>query len=161
MEASVLPKVTADLPTIPVSPVTQWKHLSGLEFADPDYGTPARVDILLGGDVFSKAVLHGRRYGPTGAPSAFKTCFGWVLNGETNSPRRQGTSHVCCVALDGNALRRRAHRAHGRTNPHMSSPCHVETYLTEKDEPVPKPEEEVKQKRKESQDLFRRVGFLS
>ena len=106
VEASVLPKVTSDLPTIPVSPVTQWKHLSGLEFADPDYGTPARVDILLGGDVFSKAVLHGRRYGPTGAPSAFKTCFGWVLNGETNSPRRQGTSHVCCVALDDDNLRR-------------------------------------------------------
>ena len=52
VEASVLPKVTADLPTIPVSPVTQWKHLSGLELADPDYGTPARVDILLGGKVF-------------------------------------------------------------------------------------------------------------
>ena len=41
VEASVLPKVTADLPTIPVSPVAQWKHLSGLELADPDYGTPA------------------------------------------------------------------------------------------------------------------------
>ena len=52
VEASVhvLPKVMADLPTIPVSPVTQWKHLSGLKLADPDYGTPARVDILLGGD---------------------------------------------------------------------------------------------------------------
>ena len=83
VEAFVLPKVTADLPTIPVSPVTQWKHLLGLKLADPDYGTPARVDILLIGKVFSKAVLHGRRYGPTGAPSAFKTCFGWVLNGET------------------------------------------------------------------------------
>ena len=81
VEASVLPQVTADLPTVPVSPVTRWKHLKDLEFGDPEYGTPAPVDILLGGKVFSKAVLHGRRFGPTGAPSAFKTCFGWVLNG--------------------------------------------------------------------------------
>ena len=83
MEASVLPKVTADLPTILVSPVTQYKHLSGLELADLDYGTRAQVDILLGGKVFSKAVLHSWRCSPTGTPSASKTCFGWVLNGET------------------------------------------------------------------------------
>ena len=49
VEASVLANVTADLPTIPVAPVTQLKHLSGLELADPDYEIPARVDILLGG----------------------------------------------------------------------------------------------------------------
>ena len=64
MKTSVLPKVTADLPTIPVSPVTKWKHLSGLELADPNYGTPAQVDILLGGKVFSIAVLRGWRFGP-------------------------------------------------------------------------------------------------
>ena len=76
VEASVLPKVTANLPTIPVSLVTKWKHLSDLEVGDPDYGTQAWVDILLEGKVFSQAVLHCRRLGPTGAPSDFKTCFG-------------------------------------------------------------------------------------
>ena len=106
VEASVLPKVTADLPTIPVASVKDWKHLSGLELVDPNYGTPARVDILLGGKVFSKAVLHGRRFGPTGAPSAFKTCFGWVLNGEVKGESQQRSSHVCCVALDDSSLRR-------------------------------------------------------
>ena len=71
-EASILPKVTNNLPTIPVSPVTWWKHLSDLELADPDYGIPAGVVILLGKKVFSKAVLHVWRFSPTGAPSAFK-----------------------------------------------------------------------------------------
>ena len=89
VEASVLPKVTADLPTLPVSPVTKWKHLSDPEFADLDYGSPAWVDILLGGKVFSKAVLHGRWFCPSGAPSAFKTCFSWVLNGEVKGKGRQ------------------------------------------------------------------------
>ena len=59
MEAFVLIRVTADLPAFPFPPVTKWKHLSNLEFADPDYGTPARMDKLLGGKVFSKAVVYG------------------------------------------------------------------------------------------------------
>ena len=58
VEAFVLPKVTANLPTVPVFLVTSWKHLLELEFAYPDYRIPAGIDILLGGKVFSKAVLY-------------------------------------------------------------------------------------------------------
>ena len=61
---------------------------------------------LAWGKVFSKAVLHGRRFGPKGAPSAFKTCFGWVLNGEVKGEGQQSLNHVCCLALDDNSLRR-------------------------------------------------------
>ena len=38
----------------------------------------------------------------------------------------------------------------------MSSPCHVEMILTEKDEPVPRPEEEEKTKKKVSQKKLKR-----
>lgn len=34
--------------------------------------------------------------------------------------------------------RRRTYRAHGRVNPYMSSPCHVEVILTAKPAPVAK-----------------------
>jgi large subunit ribosomal protein L17e len=34
--------------------------------------------------------------------------------------------------------RRRTYRAHGRINPFMSSPSHIEVVLTEKDEVVPR-----------------------
>jgi len=34
--------------------------------------------------------------------------------------------------------RRRTYRAHGRINPYMSSPCHIELMLSEKEEPVKK-----------------------
>jgi len=37
--------------------------------------------------------------------------------------------------------RRRTYRAHGRINPYMSSPCHVELVLSEKEEAVAKEEE--------------------
>ena len=48
-------------------------------------------------------------------------------------------------------MRRRTYRAHGRINPYMSSPCHNEMIPTEKAQIVPKPKEEVSQKKKISQ----------
>ncbi|KAJ8304474.1 hypothetical protein KUTeg_018057 [Tegillarca granosa] len=47
-------------------------------------------------------------------------------------------------------MRRRTYRAHGRINPYMSSPCHIEVILAEKEQVVPKPaggdDEPVKKK---------------
>lgn len=45
-------------------------------------------------------------------------------------------------------LRRRTYRAHGRINPYMSSPCHIELILTEKEEAVAKAAEEEPSKKK-------------
>ena len=103
MEASILPKVTNDLTTVPVSLVSRWKHQSGLELTDLDYGFPAGMDILLGGKAFNKAVLDGRRFTPTRAQSAFKTCFGWVLNGEANDKSQQRLTHIGAVAISNNS----------------------------------------------------------
>merc|ERR1712118_574724 len=38
--------------------------------------------------------------------------------------------------------RRRTYRAHGRTNPYMSSPSHIELILTEKDQKVKKADDD-------------------
>merc|ERR1719299_386253 len=38
--------------------------------------------------------------------------------------------------------RRRTYRAHGRINPYMSSPCHIQMFLQEKDEDVEKPDKD-------------------
>jgi len=48
-------------------------------------------------------------------------------------------------------MQRRTYRAHSWINPHMSSPCHTEMILTEKEWIVPKPEDKVAQKKKISQ----------
>ena len=45
-------------------------------------------------------------------------------------------------------MQRRTYRAHGWINPYMSSPCHIEMILTEKEWIVPKPEDNVAQKKK-------------
>jgi len=40
-------------------------------------------------------------------------------------------------------MRRRTYRAHGRINPYMSSPCHIEVVLREKERPVAKPKADL------------------
>lgn len=53
-------------------------------------------------------------------------------------------------------LRRRTYRAHGRINPYMSSPCHIEVILTEKEEVVAKAAEEEPAKKKLSKKKLQR-----
>ena len=58
-------------------------------------------------------------------------------------------------------MRRRTYRAHGRINPYMSSPCHIEMILTEKEQIVPKPDEEVAQKKKISQKKLKKEKLMA
>ncbi|KAL4843497.1 hypothetical protein H8958_014278, partial [Nasalis larvatus] len=58
-------------------------------------------------------------------------------------------------------MRRRTYRAHGRINPYMSSPCHIEMILTEKEQIVPKPEKEVAQKKKISQKKLKKQKLMA
>ncbi|XP_054416127.1 large ribosomal subunit protein uL22-like [Pongo abelii] len=53
------------------------------------------------------------------------------------------------------------YRAHGRINPHVSSLCHIEMILTEKEQIVPKPEEEVAQKKKLSQKKLKKQKLMT
>ena len=81
MEAIVLPKTTSDMPSRPVPINEKWKHLVGLLLADSDFGVPRSVDILLGADIFSDAVIQGPVLGPPGTSSKINTCFDWALTG--------------------------------------------------------------------------------
>ena len=85
VSAIIVPKVTCDLPHHPISFDLSWNHLSSVDLADPQFGQPGRIDILLGVDIFVQVLRNGRRTGPPGAPVAFETEFGWVLAGEIES----------------------------------------------------------------------------
>merc|ERR1711978_391363 len=52
-------------------------------------------------------------------------------------------------------MRRRTYRAHGRINPYMSSPCHIEMILTEREQVVPRVEEELEVKKVSKKKLAR------
>uniref|UniRef100_A0A2K6C2H7 Large ribosomal subunit protein uL22 n=1 Tax=Macaca nemestrina TaxID=9545 RepID=A0A2K6C2H7_MACNE len=58
-------------------------------------------------------------------------------------------------------MSRWTYRAHGRINPYMNSPYHIEMILTEKEQIVPKPEEEVAQKKKISQKKLKKQKLMA
>ena len=84
VELYVLKKVTNDLPLHPIPLALKWDHLFDLELADPEFRTPARIDLILGADVFASILRDGSRTGPLGTPSAINTCLGWRLFGKIN-----------------------------------------------------------------------------
>ena len=83
-QAVIMPQVTCNLPvqSVPFNP--DWVHLSDITLADPDFGQPDQIDLLLGVNVFVQVMRQGLQQGPARTPYAFETEFGWVLAGGTN-----------------------------------------------------------------------------
>ena len=100
VSAVVVPKVTCDLPHYHIPFDTKWKHLSDLPLADPDFGKPGRVDVLLGVDVFTQVLLHGRRVGLINSPVGIETKFGWIIAGATGSLELPVVSHHTTIVPD-------------------------------------------------------------
>ncbi len=91
--------MTCDLPISPVPFDWSWSHLTNIPLADPAFGQPGRIDILLGVDVFVDVLLHGRRTGPPGSPVALETGFGWVLSGCTDPSASTDHTNFHVIAL--------------------------------------------------------------
>ena len=104
--AFVLSKVCMDMPVSAIDSLSQWKHLTGLDLADPDFGTPARIDVVQGADYYGGTLLRGRPWGPRGTPYAQRTCFGWVLAGPLQSKDTRPAAYTCCMRLEEDTLRR-------------------------------------------------------
>ena len=68
--------------------------MKGPALADPSYGTLGRVELVLGAEVFSRALLRGRQVGPLDTPTVLKMHFGWVLAGEVNMPTHLQNTHM-------------------------------------------------------------------
>lgn len=102
-----MPKITGDLPMHPVTPDQNWKHLEGLQLADPDYHKPGTIDLLLGVCIFLEVIRHGRRRGPLDSPTALNTEFGWVLAGDTGSSETELVStYMTSIATGDDLLRK-------------------------------------------------------
>ena len=87
MSAIVVPHVTHDLPVVPIPFSSHWSHIADVQLADPKFGIPGKIDLLLGVDVFASVLRQGRRCGPPNSPTAFETEFGWVLAGTLAPPK--------------------------------------------------------------------------
>jgi hypothetical protein len=75
-----------------------------LELADPDFNTPHRVEMLLGGDLYASLLKPGVLLGSgPGEPAAINTVFGWVINGPVDI-RTPSVVHACLTTVDSDSL---------------------------------------------------------
>ncbi|XP_045541610.1 uncharacterized protein LOC123723103 [Papilio machaon] len=133
VKAYVMNKVTSLLPdrkiVVPMLP-----SLSCEVLADPSFGTPNKIDVLLGAEVYSQILLQGLIRGPPGYPLAQNTRFGWILSGEVEERGSQSeTCHNVIVSL---------HSAHSNESELLRKFWELEsdhydvekTYLTEEEQ---------------------------
>jgi gamma-glutamylcysteine synthetase len=82
--------------------------LTSLSLADPTFGKPGRINILLGVDIFAEVLRQGRRTDPAGSPVAFTTEFRWVLSGqaESSSPTERIITHHTSAEFKVDTLRK-------------------------------------------------------
>ena len=59
-KAFVLSKVCMDMQVSPVDSISQWKHLTGVDLADLEFGMPGRIDVLLGAYHYREVLLMHR-----------------------------------------------------------------------------------------------------
>lgn len=98
-EPIVLHKITGTIPAVPLNPCIRSQY-SDLEFADPSFDLPGRIDFLLGADVYHQIFMDGYRVQHVrGFPSAFETRLGWIFMGTTShcSASLPQTSLTLCV----------------------------------------------------------------
>ncbi|XP_076299887.1 uncharacterized protein LOC143218543 [Lasioglossum baleicum] len=71
VNAYVLSKLTSYIPPSRVIR-NPWPHLESLEIADPEFSSAARIDLILGTEVYSAILEEGIRKGGPGSPIAQK-----------------------------------------------------------------------------------------
>ncbi|XP_059045010.1 uncharacterized protein LOC131840832 [Achroia grisella] len=78
IQAYVLNALSSSLPAQKLN-IQDWPELSGLTLADPGYGTPSKIDLLLGADVYGMILTNNiiRK----GSVTAQDTQLGWILSG--------------------------------------------------------------------------------
>jgi len=87
-----------------------------------------------------------------------------LKNAESNAEfKGLDTDHLVIEHVQVNRapkMRRRTYRAHGRINAYMSSPCHIEIILAEKEQAIAKPTTDAESKKKVSQKKLKKQKMM-
>ncbi|XP_073847639.1 uncharacterized protein [Musca autumnalis] len=73
---------------------SQWKIPQNIEFADPLFYKPQRIDVLLSAEVFFDLLIDGRISLGNGLPCLTNAVFGWIVGG--SSPSRSNSNSLTC-----------------------------------------------------------------
>jgi len=95
---SIVTSITDDTPANNLSNHGDLDFTRHLKLADPSFGSPGRIDLLLGQDILSRVIKPGLLNSPTSDLFALNTFFGFVIGRKCSSPAQAAKVHVCCIA---------------------------------------------------------------
>ena len=98
LTAVLLTSITGDTPSNDLSQNRDNSFTNRFTLADPDFGKPGRVDLLLGQDSISNILRSGMVKDEQSPMYCFNTMFGWVVGGQCSHPSEKATVHICCKA---------------------------------------------------------------
>ncbi|KAH8318621.1 hypothetical protein KR059_002949, partial [Drosophila kikkawai] len=96
LEAMVMPHIVADQPTYPIS-TENWK-IPNITLADPNFGSPGKIDLLIGAEHYFEIMLSENLHLHKGLPRLQNTKLGWIVAGKILNEKR--TSSVCAVLTE-------------------------------------------------------------
>ncbi|XP_039447066.1 uncharacterized protein LOC120426374 [Culex pipiens pallens] len=101
MRFHVLEKIAIDLPVTPVD-VSQMMLPCDIILADPHFGKPGPIDMIIGAEFFFELLAAGRRKIVEDGPTLQETVFGWIVSGKVpvSSPSVPCTATYFSSAVD-------------------------------------------------------------
>ncbi len=92
VELFAVPKITNDINRLNYHKPNHWKHIEGLQLADPFYYEGGNIDILIGADTAPYILKPSIKRADRNAPVAQDTIFGWVLCGNVSIAQEHTSS---------------------------------------------------------------------
>lgn len=98
----IVPKVTCSLPQAAFD-ISSWRLPAGIQFADPGFNAPGRIDMLLGAELFFDLLKEGKIKLSNDLPMVTETEFGWIVTGPVpNSSVSCHVAYKCCSEFNAN-----------------------------------------------------------
>jgi hypothetical protein len=100
LEYLAVPKITGNLSSTKID-LSSWKLPPTIALADPQFGTPQQIDVLIGAVVFYELFTNNQLKINDKLPQLQETVFGWVIAGKFDSPTTQ-TPTFCGLIVSTN-----------------------------------------------------------
>lgn len=95
---SVVKSITRNTPVADITRREDVVFTRNLKLADPHFGQPGNIDLLIGQDALAKVLRGGMVSSRNSTLYAINTMFGWVVGGRCETPAQAVTAHICCKA---------------------------------------------------------------
>ncbi|XP_018403332.1 PREDICTED: uncharacterized protein LOC108780195 [Cyphomyrmex costatus] len=101
LHAYILPRLTFQIPSYEVNS-DSWSHLNNLQFADPNFGKPGPIHVIIGADCYGQIIKLGIIKNDSSSLIAQLTLFGWVVSGPVavNSHDNESRIYHCSIDRD-------------------------------------------------------------